>query len=329
MTTWTDLNFLPRNYQPVAGVKHWLLKDGKRISIETHDLADLYSNSLFSTDYDLGARWAEIPAEVGIHRQHHEFGFTDDTLSAFRYRQKPAQNRELRDKAALTILGNFRLVQILLPELKLRYTPQQAVQHQHILLAYHKNACLEAVDLLLHEDRLLTLHSRLAFERYEEVIARIELLAEQIADLSYRTQNGLLVPRNGNIAAAEELKDIHLQRIRKTIFTDFSDLEIAAILNPPRKTAAITISSADNNTGTKIRSNVVYGGGASGGTIEWQYLFTNSIWVAVPGETGKTFTPTDALLSSNRNAKVRAVLRGVEGVMDSISNVIEITPPGG
>ena len=290
--TWNNLNFLPRNYQPVAGDKHWLVKATSGIEIHSRDLAALFSRAgaiNFASAYDLGERWAEIPAEVGIHHRHHEFGFTDDSKSAFRYRQKPAQNKELRAKAALTILGNFRLVQIFLPELKLRYTPQQAVQHQHILLAYHKNACLEAVDLLLHEDRLLTLHSRLAFERYEEVIARIELLAEQIADLSYRTQNGLLVPRNGNIAAAEELKDIHLQRIRKTIFTDFNDLEIAAILNPPRKTAAITISSADNNTGTKIRSNVVYGGGASGGTIEWQYLFTNSIWQRHPRRNRQNF----------------------------------------
>ena len=241
----------------------------------------------------------------------------------------PHQNNELRQKAALTILGNFRLVQIFLPDLKLRFPGEQGLQHQHILLAYHKNACLEVVDLLLHEDRLLTLHSRLAFERYEEVIRRIETLGEAIADLCYRTENGRLIPHNGTIAAGEALKEVYLQRIRKSLFSDFGDAEIAAILNPPRKTAAITISSATNNTGTKIRSNVVYGGGASGGTIEWQYLFTNSIWVAVPGETGKTFTPTDALLSSNRNAKVRAVLRGVEGVMDSISNVIEITPPGG
>ena len=328
--TWTTLNPLPRNYQLVAELKNWIFKDiNGKLRVEAHDLTQFTGSGGFIAEYDANLRFAELPASVFTHRRHYEFGFTDDSKSAFRYRQKPAQNRELRDKAALTRLGNFAVIAVILPELKLRYTPQQALQHQHVLLAYHKNACLEAVDLLLHEDRLLTLHSRLAFERYEEVIARIELLAEQIADLSYRTQNGLLVPRNGNIAAAEELKDIHLQRIRKTIFTDFNDLEIAAILNPPRKTAAITISSATNNTGTKIRSNVVYGGGASGGTIEWQYLFTNSIWQPIPGETGKTFTPTDALLSSNRNAKVRAVLRGVEGVMDSISNVIEITPPGG
>ena len=154
--------------------------------------------------------------------------------------------------------------------------------------------------------------------------------AKQIADLCYRTQNGRLVPRNGNYRRWRGVeRGLSPTNSEVDVFRFRNDLEIAAILNPPRKTAAITISSADNNTGTKIRSNVVYGGGASGGTIEWQYLFTNSIWQPIPGETGKTFTPTDALLSSNRNAKVRAVLRGVEGVMDSISNVIEITPPGG
>ena len=268
-----------------------------------------------------------IPASVGDNQRHYRsFVIDGENLVATLL---PHQNEELRQKAALTILGNFRLVQIFLPDLKLRFPGEQGLQHQHILLAYHKNACLEAVDLLLHEDRLLTLHSRLAFERYEEVIRRIETLGEAIADLCYRTENGRLIPHNGTIAAGEALKEVYLQRIRKSLFSDFGDAEIAAILNPPRKTAAITISSADNNTGTKIRSNVVYGGGASGGTIEWQYLFTNSIWQPIPGETGKTFTPTDALLSSNRNAKVRAVLRGVEGVMDSISNVIEITPPGG
>ena len=67
--TWNNLNFLPRNYQPVAGDKHWLFKATSGIEIHSRDLAALFSRAgaiNFASAYDLGDRWAEIPAEVAV-----------------------------------------------------------------------------------------------------------------------------------------------------------------------------------------------------------------------------------------------------------------------
>ena len=199
-----------------------------------------------------------------------------------------------------------------------------AKQPEHKLNAYHKRACLCAMDLLHHEDRLLPLDSRRAFKSITTTIANSMKLANRIADLCYDPSNGY-APSGGTIATAEAKLKVYLDRIKKTLFTTYNNNEIEAIINPPLPAAVVTITSINDRTGTPILANVAYSGGAQGGALEWQYFFNNRFWTPVPGALPHAFTPDPALLGGNQSVKVRAVLTGAGTPMAVVSNEIILT----
>ena len=200
-----------------------------------------------------------------------------------------------------------------------------AKQPEHKLNAYHKRVCLCATDLLHHEDRLLPLDSRRAFKSISTTLANSMKLATRIADLAYDpTRN--YAPFGGTIASAEAKAKIYFDRIRKTLFKTYNNREIEAIINPPVPSANVVIGSINRRTDDPINLRVDYSNGAAAGVIEWQYFFNNRFWTPIPNAAGNSFTPTVALLSSDRSVKVRAVLKGATGLtMDVVSNEIVIT----